>query len=846
MIKKLIALTAVLCIAVNFYVSAAIAQDSEPYRSARMMEELGRGLVAVQTGDGVFLSWRLLGTENYNTKFNIYRNGMKIAYEFDATNYTDAQGTKDDSYTVRAVYSGTEQNDSNTVKPMENQYFDIPIDRPEAADLNINGEETVREYAATDASCGDLDGDGEYELILRWDCNPQDNGEGFEPTGIVYFDAYKIKFNGDEQFSEKMWRVSLGKNIRSGEHYNQFAVYDLDGDGKAEFCCKTAPGTLDGKGKYVSEASGDVNVKDTDNNLDYSNSDSRVLQGPEFFTVFNGETGEAVDTIEYPALRGDDEDNTLNSPAGRAWGDKYGNRCDRFLMTVAYLDGMKPNVVTWRGYYGGKDVGPGRTAVNALAFDGKQMSLTASFDTYSGAKHGYQEGNEKYIGQGNHNIVPGDVDGDGKDEILAGSLALDNDLTPLWCSGKGHGDASHLADYDPTHDGLEFLTAHEESPFGLTVFDAATGTELGHWDGGKDTGRGIMANVGAVGYYQITGASGVGQYVCNGGSDFSNFSVRSGMGMNFRIFWDGDLYDELLDGINISKYQGGRTPFVNIFTASGCKAVNGTKNVPALQADLFGDWREEIVYPTSDYTNLRVYTTIIPTEHKLYTLMHDYNYRMQVSTEMSAYNQPPHIGYYVSENNDEYDARQDAAYVQTPDTRARTENIPEKYNVLVEKISMKKSMILNIGDVENLEPIITPDYALNKNLTWSVSSDAVIRVDSDGKVTAVGEGTATITAKASDGSNVIAVCRVKVMGSPRIDTFSQSDGSMRATITNSDAAKGMKVIFAVNNSAVEICDAAPTVTSQGLTYQTGDEISVYMWDLKNMRPICIGKNKTVE
>lgn len=407
----------------------------------------------------------------------------------------------------------------------------------------------------------------------------------------------------------KLWHIDMGININAGAHFTQIAAYDFDLDGKAELAMKTAPGTKDGQGKFVSEVSSIEDIKTTDNSVDYRHSEGkendtggRVLSGPEYYTVFQGDTGEAIDTIYYPHPRGTVSD----------WGDSWGNRSERYLTAVAYLDGIRPSVIAWRGYYA-------KTAATAYNLIDKKLVEIADFDTSS-------DGNGRYAGNGNHNLTVGDVDNDGCDEIICGSLCLDDDLTPLWCSGRGHGDALHLADYDPSHDGMEYFCVHEDysgkritgsttgndgEPHlgGMTLYSAENGEELFHEDGYGDTGRGMMANVGyGDGYFELWGA---GNFVSYGDTNVEK-GKYSPDSTNFRIFWDGDLYDELLDGTGGSddgsqlkiSGSGKKGRIMSIRNAS---TINGTKNNPCLQADLLGDWREELVVRGNDNASLLVY-----------------------------------------------------------------------------------------------------------------------------------------------------------------------------------------------------------------------------------------------
>lgn len=613
---------------------AALAEISYNYienNHTRYMENLDRGLVAMRTNSGIYLSWRLLGNEVAVANilnapaFTVYKNGSELVRVTDSTNYLDRNGTISDSYSV-AIDNGIQ---CDAVKPLSNSYFDIMLDKP--ADVTL-ADGVTYSYSANDASCGDLDGDGQYEVILKWDCHAQDNSNGGY-TGNVLLDAYKLD-------GTKLWRIDLGQNIRAGAHYTQFLVYDFDGDGKAELACKTAPGSKDSAGSFVTKSShvrDIMNVSDTINNTSYVNTGGRILEGDEYYTVF-GSDGKAIDTIYYPFPRGN----------VASWGsnEDYGNRVDRFLGAVAYLDGVHPYMISVRGYYG-------KTTVAAMRLIDGALSAEKTFttDDYKG----------KYEGQGNHNITVADVDDDGRDEIITGAICWDDDLSLKWCSGRGHGDALHIGNYDPTHKGLEYFTVHESggytmsysttstqgqtADYGMSVYDAATGEELFHEGASSDTGRGVMANIGMGGYYQFW-SSGNNLFISDGGTSFSSGS-KSGLSQNFRVFWDGDLYDELLDKTTITDWNG--SGMSQVFSASGCTYVNGTKANPSLSADILGDWREEVIYPLSDNSALRVFMTTDLTEYKLPTLMHDPVYRAGVAAEQTAYNQPPHVGFYISE-----------------------------------------------------------------------------------------------------------------------------------------------------------------------------------------------------
>lgn len=504
---------------------------------------------------------------------SIYKNGQFLATETYSTNYIDPNGTSSDTYQVAPIVNGVEGEKCDSVAPFASgsNYFDIPVDRPKSTltttttiTTDENGNELpenqwhtetkVNEYTIGDTSCGDLDGDGEYELIVKWDCASRDNSQA-GLTGNVYLDAYKL--NG-----KKLWRIDLGKNIRAGAHYTQFLVYDFDMDGKAEVACKTAPGSIDGAGKYVSETSSVEEIRNAnDNTVSYVNQNGYILDGNEYFTAFDGETGKTIDTIYYPIPRLDYE----------SWGDTNGNRCDRYVASVAWLDGQRPYAVYWRGYYMGRN-GRQRHGACGISLENGVLNPKYKFDTYSEDTDAYTPGNEKYVGEGNHNMTVADVDDDGNDEFISATLCYEvNDedkLMPKWYGGRQHGDALHIGNYDPTNNNFEYFSVHEHGDFGMTLMDAKTGEEAFHVSDSNDTGRGLIANTGMGGYYQMS--SNAGTYVAYGNNVFKK--VNASMGQNFRIFWDGDLYDEELDlsSMVVKAYYSDKTSkTITDYTVSG-------------------------------------------------------------------------------------------------------------------------------------------------------------------------------------------------------------------------------------------------------------------------------------
>ncbi|HWS88315.1 MAG TPA: HYR domain-containing protein [Pyrinomonadaceae bacterium] len=603
--------------------AAALLILSATARAQYLMENLGRGVVAIrQNGTDVYVGWRMLGKDPSDVAFNLYRStggGPEVQLNpspiADSTNFVDASAdlTQSNSYSVRAVVGGVEGAPSAAFTlPADapaQQYLNVPLQIP-AGGTTPDGVSYT--YTANDVSVGDLDGDGEYEIILKWDpTNSKDNSQdGY--TGNVYLDAYKLD-------GTRLWRIDLGRNIRAGAHYTQFMVYDLDGDGKAEVACKTADGTVDGVGTVIGNAG-----------ADHRNSGGYIITGPEYLTVFNGLTGAALATANYNPPRGNVND----------WGDDYGNRVDRFLAGVAYLDGHRPSLVMARGYYT-------RAYVAAWDFRGGQLTNRWNFDTgHNGTSNPYAA----WRGQGAHSLTVGDVDGDGRDEITYGAAAIDDDGSGLYSTLLGHGDALHLSDMDPTRPGQEVWMAHE-SPSeyganGLDFRDARTGQIIfGVPGNGADVGRGVAGDIDPryLGY-EMWGARG-GLMATNG---VQISPARPGQ-MNFMVWWDGDLLRELLDGRTVSKWDWNTGTSSPVLSPADVSSNNSTKSNPALSADVLGDWREEVIYRTSDNTALRVYTTTAPAANRIYTLMHDHQYRVAVAWQNVGYNQPPHPSFYIGE-----------------------------------------------------------------------------------------------------------------------------------------------------------------------------------------------------
>jgi rhamnogalacturonan endolyase len=592
--------------------------------SQRLMENLDRGVIAVNGNDGkVFVSWRLLGTEPNDMSFNLYRSiGNSKAVKLNrepiskVTHFIDEKNdsTAERSYFVRPIVKGKEGKSSKPfkLKPGTVPYLSIALQTPQG-------------YAPNDASVADLDGDGEYEIVLHQVGRGRDNSQA-GITDPPVFQAYKLD-------GTLLWTIILGKNIREGAHYTQFMVYDLDGDGKAEIAMKTADGSMDAKGKIIGDSS-----------KDWRNDKGYILAGPEYLTVFNGLTGAALSTVDYIPPRHPSSLTPTTDQLKELWGDGYGNRMDRFLGAIAYLDGKTPSFIMSRGYYT-------RTVLAAWNFRNGKIQHLWTFDSDDGnADH------KAYRGQGNHNLSVADVDGDGKDEIVFGAMTIDDNGKGLYSTGLGHGDALHVSDLDPSRPGLEVFDIQERfSDAGANFRDARTGDVI--WkkpsikagDDGEGPGRGLALDVDPryEGYECWVAGAGITGMFDSKGNKISEKNPSVNMG----IFWDGDVLSEILNATHIDKWDYEKSETVRLLDAAAyqCVSNNGTKSNPVLSADILGDWREEVMYRTSDNKELRIFSTSIPTDKKFYTLMHDPHYRLSVAWQNVAYNQPPHTGFYMGQ-----------------------------------------------------------------------------------------------------------------------------------------------------------------------------------------------------
>ncbi|OYU55014.1 MAG: hypothetical protein CFE25_12820 [Chitinophagaceae bacterium BSSC1] len=590
-----------------------LVQNTQVAIAQRVMEKLNRALVAVPDGAGkAFLSWRCLAADPENLSFNLYRQekgAKKIKINaspiVSVTSFLDSglDSTKEYDYSITMISNGKESEPVSKFVFAANaqRYLSIPLQTPSG-------------YSPNDASVGDLDGDGGYEIILHQTGRGRDNASaGFSDAPI--FQAYKLD-------GTLLWTINLGKNIREGAHYTQFMVYDLDGDGIAEVCMKTADGTIDGLGKPIGDSS-----------KDYRNKDGKILDGPEFFTVFDGRTGAALATAPYLPARGDI--GAWGGRGGNGGNDRSGNRVDRFTACVAYLDGALPSVVMCRGYYG-------RTVLAAWDWRGGKLSSRWVFDSENGAN--------PFSGMGNHNLSVADVDADGKDEIIFGSMCVDDNGKGLYSTGLRHGDAIHVSDLDLSNPGLEVYGVHEiednTKGAGAAMYDAKSGKILWTSEMDQDVGRGVAADIDPT--YPGAEAWGGSEGLKSAKGERIGAAPRS---VNFIIQWDGEPLYELLNGTSIEKWDYQNKQLVKMLDAReyGCVSNNGSKSNPVLSADVLGDWREEVIYRSADNKELRIFSTNLPTTRKFYSLMQDPQYRLSVAWQNVGYNQPPHTSFFMGD-----------------------------------------------------------------------------------------------------------------------------------------------------------------------------------------------------
>ena len=566
----------------------------------RLMEMLDRGLVAIRSGTSNYIGWRLFGTDPQDISFNVYRGGTKLNTTpiTNSTNYVDTAGATTDVYSIRPVINGQEQTSSRAVGVQADAYRSIPVQQ-------VPGD-TDWSYEINDGAVGDLDGDGTYELVIKRFSSDYDE--------YPVIEAYRL----DGTF---LWRINLGPNHLAMQEIDPI-VYDFDGDGYAEVALRTCEGMTDGTGVVTGDTNGD-GVTDY---RGYGAADGFIDAGPEFLTIFDGQTGGELARADY-----------IPRVCLSQWGDTYGHRADKFHMVVAYLDGHRPSLVICRGIYG---------LTKLEGWNWRDGKLTKLWHFNSEEWPGFDS-------QGNHNLSVGDVDNDGKDEIVYGGMCVDHDGTGLYTTGQGHGDAIHMSDMDPERPGLEVWRCVETSVTGAAFTDAETGAVIFEYVNTSDVGRACAGDIDPryLGY-EVWGSTNCPMYTCKG----VNIGASS-LSINFMVWWDGDLLRETLDHAGTEgNWYGkiGKWDYVNkventILTATGTLSNNWTKGNPILSGDIYGDWREEALWRASDNRSIRIYSTTDPTSYRIYTLMHDPQYRMAIAWQCCGYNQPPHPGFYLGD-----------------------------------------------------------------------------------------------------------------------------------------------------------------------------------------------------
>lgn len=603
----------------KFYMLLVLLSLSVAGFAQRFTDTVDRGLVAVKVSNGVFVSWRVFGEEYYDVTYNLYRNGTKVnSKPLSVSNFTDASGSTSSTYTVVPVIDGVEQEKSAAVKVWSQQYIDIPMQSV----INRNGQNVTADYTLNDVSLADVDGDGVSEFIVKRNSN-----------AILDYTNNKHSFHRLECYNikgKRLWYIDLGPNMVSGpdEQYDIIG-YDWDMDGKAEVLLRGADNMIihraDGTTENIGNMSYDSrNTLQSDANMAYTHT------GNEFLLYLNGETAETYVNMPYPLPRLESGQNDLNA----VWGDGYGHRSTKHFFAAPYLDGRRPSIFLGRGAY---------TIHKMAAFDVDPVTHQLT------QRWRWNDPGGSWRGQGYHNFGIADVDMDGRDEIVFGSMVLDDNGKGLSTTGLGHGDAQHTSDFDPYRWGLEHFACNESSP-AMNYRNATTSKIYYRLQSNSDDGRALCGNFtnefpGCVGK---SNASGLISTVAD-----KPLPGVPGFDLNFRIYWDGDLCEEILNSpgtereAKIDKIVGGGVN--RIFTSSGCKMNNWSKNNPGATGDILGDWREEMVLRTGDNANLRIYTTTTPTNHRIYTLWHDHQYRNAMVWQSIGYNQPPHLSYFLGE-----------------------------------------------------------------------------------------------------------------------------------------------------------------------------------------------------
>lgn len=597
----------------------------------RFTDKLDRGLVAVKTTKGVYCSWRIQADEYYDVKYNLYRDGTKVNAEpLEVSNFTDASGSESSKYTVKAVLNGVEQQASKAATVLGNNYKEIIIKHDKSLKAT---------YEPNDACCADVDGDGEVEILMKFN-NKEESAQLYPKNGPT-IDGVETKEYSMlaclKQDGTVLWWVNCGPNMGDFQNNEQNIVgYDWDMDGKAEVVMRLEEGStvhMANGTTYTIGADGKNGTSWTNYREPKSSGSVEWFThyGKEFLWYCEGATGKPYQCIEFPLKRLEDGEKDLKA----AWGDGYGHRSSKYFFGAPYLDGKHPSIFLGRGIYT-------RHKFIAYDVDPKTHDLKVRW------KWTNNQPGSPWYGQGYHNYIVADVDWDGRDEIVWGSMVIDDNGMGLSTTGLGHGDAQHIGDFNPYVHGQEMAACNEDAPSN-NYRDATTSKIYYRLSGGSDDGRSMAGNFtnDLVGAQFFSGhESKLINCVTNKHSDLDTKNVS----LNFRIYWDGDLLDETFNGTEVRnsagqilKYGQGR-----IESFGGSLTNNDTKATPCYQGDIMGDWREEVIMRTAD-NNIRIYTSTIPTEWRNYSLWYDHQYRNAMVWQPCGYNQPPHPSYFLGE-----------------------------------------------------------------------------------------------------------------------------------------------------------------------------------------------------
>lgn len=624
--------TKVLSFSVKFSVSN-MAPKGQPIA-------LKRGLMALHLEAGNLVSWRARKSDTRNYKFRLYRGNSATAqssrvnnnnFIMGKTNFLDTGGNAGQYYKLEVYDDRNQLVETEVSGPTwsgQVKYITLQGGAP------TDPTSARATYTPNDASFCDMDGDGEYDIILKWAPSNEKDAASSGTTSPAFYSCYKLD-------GTRMWMLHTGQNMFNSAHTTPFVAWDLDGDGFGEFMVKTAPGAIDGAGNYV--------LLPGDNPTDNLKSGrGKQDHGSEYITVFDGATGVELQTIRYHTAYADVTTNF--------WGDNEQNRSERYLAGIAWLSGEdeNPSAIFARGYYSGCNIG-------AYDWDGADLTLrwlhrgtSANAGTVTYADGTVKNLSKSVYGEGAHSFSVGDVTGDGKQEITYGSGALNVDGTTLYRTGLGHGDATHLGDFIPSRPGQEFFMVHEKSPYGSDLRDARTGEILLRATAGGDTGRGLIAhyNPEAENAYWQASDNGAMIYDTDYNTIANNVSHGGGASLNNRIYWNGTLADDFYDKSVLEYWNPSANGFWRMQVNGGNFTYgnlnNASKNNPCVLGDLLGDWREEIVNwqqtEAGDY-QLVINATDYQTDYTFPHLMDDYAYRAQLVAQNSVYNQPPHVSY---------------------------------------------------------------------------------------------------------------------------------------------------------------------------------------------------------